>query len=103
MPTNSTCFPCNINQCDPLPEPYCPPKPCNLCEDSYLSKCIFITDKLMCSNGTFYVAADVNLNDAISSLICKINELETKVTFIMNNCCTGLVNCDYPVIISINE
>lgn len=77
------CQPCNT--CDEQ-HPY-DPMPCNNCEESYEARCVFITDKLLCANGDYFIQADTNLEDAIRQLICKINELETKVVYIIQNCC----------------
>jgi len=100
MPT-SNCFNCP-DPCEPVITPTCVQTVCNNCDESMLAKCVFISEKLMCSNGTYYIAADLNVQEAFKQLICKINELETKINFVMSNCCVG-VTCDLPSVLNITE
>lgn len=97
----SNCFNCP-DPCEPVITSTCEQTVCNNCDSSMYAKCVFISDKLMCSNGTYYIVADLNVEEAFKQLICKINELETKINFIMQNCCENVV-CELPSIISINE
>lgn len=99
----SPCFPC-LNVCAPTVEcPNCNPVPCNNCSEAYSSECVFTNQVLKCTTGTFQIEAGLSLDEVFKQLICKINELETKITFIMTTCCDGAVVCDVPGFLSVTE
>lgn len=91
------CQPCNT--CDEQ-HPY-DPMPCNNCEDSYEARCVFTSQRLTCVNGDNFIEADVNMEDVIRQLLCKINELETKIVYILENCCNGTNICESVEIVSV--
>lgn len=82
-----SCFKCNKPTCEEPICKECVKASCNNCEDAIGSNCVIIDKKLTCVNGGFYLAEDLNLNDTLMALICKINELEAKIQYIQTNCC----------------
>ena len=84
----SECFPCVENKCQNTVEVNCEKKICNTCSDTYDSKCVFVTEKIMCTNGKLYIEAGTNLNNAMSQLICEIDRLKERVDYIMKTCCS---------------
>jgi hypothetical protein len=101
MNPDSKCFHCPEDPCFEVITPVCEDKHKNCCDDSFPSSCVFTTERLMCSNGKFYVEANISISEVIKQIICKINELEAKIIRIETDCCP-VTNCELPIILSPN-
>jgi len=93
--------PC-VDPCVETPCVDCNQTPCVNCEDSYEARCVFITEKLICVNGEYFLAPNIDIQEAFKQLICKINELDTKIKFIQENCCPDIF-CELPEILGASE
>jgi hypothetical protein len=57
------------------------------------AECIIITNNIVCVQGKYFIEASTTVADTIKSIVCRLIEIDDRLTSIEQTCCTVTPVC----------